>query len=52
MSGDCSALRIFTEGMHVDAILANYGTAGITGIKVALGGDSDSFGTFNVADAE
>ena len=44
MLGECNAVKIENEGLHVDAIRANYSKVGITRVKLALNGKSDDFG--------
>ena len=44
MLGECTALKIENEGLHVDAIRASYSKVGITSVKLALNGKAGNFG--------
>ena len=44
MLGECNALKIENEGLHVDAIRASRSKVGITSVKLALNGKAGNFG--------
>ena len=52
MLGECTALKIENEGLHVDAIRANYSKVGITSVKLALNGKAGNFGVVEDLSAE
>ena len=44
MLGECNALEVENEGLHIDAIRANHSKVGITSVKLALNGKAGNFG--------
>ena len=44
MLGECSSLKIESEGLHTDAIRAYHAKVGITSVKLALNGKAGNFG--------